>query len=359
MTFKNKYSRVDRWLHKLAFATPRMQLDFAEQEDEAFRKQAGVPNEPSAPVFITAMPRAGTTLLLNILAAAPQFASHTYRDMPFLLAPLKWNALSKGFRQPDALRERAHADGIMVSADSPEAFEEMLWMAHWRGHYLPDRVRPCSASETQAGFLPFLRTHMLKIAELRRPGQGARYISKNNGNIARLGWLATHFPDATIILPYREPVQHAASLLRQHLRFSEMHAADPFASAYMRGVGHLEFGENLRPIDFDGWLDSSPWRDPTRLEFWLAYWIAAYRQVPALAQSVPQMMVLGYDSFCAQPGAQLAIVNARLGLAEGTLAAGDVKKLADKPVDLVGVDAALVDEARTLFDALEAVRVRV
>ncbi len=357
MAFKNKYSLVDRALHRLAFATPRLQLDFAEQEDEAFRKQAGKDASPSAPVFVTAMPRAGTTLLLNVLTQAPQFASHNYRDMPFLLMPMRWNALSRGFRAPDALRERAHADGIMVSADSPEAFEEMLWMAHWPSHYLADRVQPWSVDERRAGFLPFFRTHMLKIAELRRPGQGARYISKNNGNIARLGWLAKHFPDAAILIPYREPVQHAASLLRQHLRFSEMHRDDPFAKAYMRGVGHLEFGDNLRPIDFDGWLDKTPWRDPKRLEFWLAYWIAAYGQV--IAAQAPQMIVLGYDDFCSRPGAYLSVLRERLGLPEGALNPGDIRKIDDKPVDLAGVDGALIDEARALFARLDGMALRV
>ncbi|MGD9711041.1 MAG: sulfotransferase [Thermomicrobiales bacterium] len=356
MAFKNKYSLVDRLLHKLAFATPKLQLDFAEQEDELFRKQVGEDAKPVAPVFITGMPRAGTTLLLNVVTQSPRFASHTYRDMPFLLIPMRWHSMSKGFQKPDTLRERAHADGVMVSADSPEAFEEMIWMAQWPDHYSADRVRPWKTDERKAGFLKMFRTHMLKIAELRRPGQGARYISKNNGNIARIGWLASHFPDAAIVVPYREPVQHAASLLRQHQRFSQMHREDPFASAYMRGVGHLEFGDNLRPIDFGGWLDKSAWRDPMRLEFWLSYWIAAYRDV--LAAAAPGVVLLGYDGFCSEPTAQLAALSRLLGLPEGELAPGDVRKLQDKPVDLDGVDSDLIDKARSLFESLEAQRIR-
>lgn len=357
MAFKNKYSLTDRLLHKLAFATPKLQLDFAEQEDEAFLKGFGKDAKPVAPVFITALPRAGTTLLLNIITQAPQFASHTYRDMPFLLIPLRWASLSKGFQKPDTLRERAHADGVMVSTDSPEAFEEMIWMAQWRDHYLPDRITPWTADERKAGFLKMFRTHMLKIAELRKPGKGARYISKNNGNVARIGWLAAQFPDASIIVPYREPIQHAASLLRQHLRFTEMHKDDAFASAYMRGLGHLEFGENLRPIDFDGWLEKTQWRDPNRLEFWLAYWIAAYRNVMSNDQA--SIILLGYDSFCEQPSEQLSALNDMLALPPGTLAANDVKKLNDKPVDLSDVDGGIVKEARAIFDLLEERRLRV
>ncbi|MCI0466410.1 MAG: sulfotransferase [Beijerinckiaceae bacterium] len=354
MAFKNSYSAIERAIHKLAFATPRLQLDFAEQEDHAFRKRIGASTVPAAPVFVTALPRAGTTLLLNILAAAPQFASHNYRDMPFLLLPLSWNTLSRSFRQADALRERAHADGVMVSVDSPEAFEEMLWMAYWERHYSPDRIRPWNRSDRNVDFLAFFKTHMLKIAELRRPGAGARYVSKNNVNVARLGWLAANFSDATIIVLYREPTQHAASLLRQHRRFSEMHASEPFTCAYMKGLGHFDFGANLRPIDFDGWLDHSPYRDPFRIEFWLAYWIAAYQQIRGTVNT--QIIFLGYDSFCGLPDQQLAYLARRLGLPDGTLTRGDVKKRNDRLVDLDGVDKHLIEEARALFAELEALR---
>lgn len=356
MAFKNNYSAIDRAIHKLAFATPQLQLDFAEQEDRTFRKRIGASTVPVAPVFVTALPRAGTTLVLNILAAAPQFASHNYREMPFVLMPLRWNTLSRSFRQADALRERAHADGVMVSVDSPEAFEEMLWMAHWRQHYPPDRICLWNRSDHNADFLAFFRTHMLKIVELRRSGGGARYVSKNNVNVARLGWLAAHFPDATIIVLYREPIQQAASLLRQHCRFSEMHASDPFSRAYMKGLGHLEFGENLRPIDFDGWIDRSPYRDPFRIEFWLTYWIAAYRQIRSTIST--QIIFLGYDSFCGQPDQQLAYLTSQLALADGTLARGDVTKLDDRPVDLDGVDRHLIEEAQALFAELETLRVK-
>ena len=38
-------------------------------------------------IFITGLPRSGTTSLLNFLYSSNQYASLTYRNMPFVLSP--------------------------------------------------------------------------------------------------------------------------------------------------------------------------------------------------------------------------------------------------------------------------------
>ena len=42
-------------------------------------------------VFITGLARAGTTILLRALHQSGEFASYTYRDMPFTVCPNLWN----------------------------------------------------------------------------------------------------------------------------------------------------------------------------------------------------------------------------------------------------------------------------
>ena len=59
--FENNYGWLDRLLHRLAFSTGALQLDFAEGEDRKLRERIGN-IEPRPPLFITALPRAGTTL---------------------------------------------------------------------------------------------------------------------------------------------------------------------------------------------------------------------------------------------------------------------------------------------------------
>src|SRR5689334_8361392 len=99
------YSRLDRILHRLAFSNLEVQKSLADIEDRMHAKQIG-PIAIEKPVFITALPRAGTTLILDVLARQPSvFATHTYRSMPFVLCPLLWDSISRGFRRADEKRE--------------------------------------------------------------------------------------------------------------------------------------------------------------------------------------------------------------------------------------------------------------
>jgi hypothetical protein len=350
--FSHGYSALDKLLHRVSFATAGVQADLARGEDRRFAKTiAAAPLV--GPLFITALPRAGTTMLLDLLAPLDGFASHTYRDMPFVLLPMYWSRLSRRFRATDAPRERAHGDGMLVGSDSPEAFEEMVWMAHWPGRYRPDRILPWQDAGNEA-FRGVFERHMRKIVALRRPdaeGRG-RYVSKNNLNIARVGWLTHAFAEATVVIPVRAPVQHAASLLRQHRNFLAIHAADGFARHYMAGIGHFDFGANLRPVDFAGWLDRTPHRDATTLGFWLDYWCAAYADL--LARRGPRVVLLDYDALCADPGSGLARLAEAVGLADpaALLAKADgIRPAPPREVDLSGVDPAVLARARELHRA--------
>jgi hypothetical protein len=279
VNYANRYGLLDRMLHRLAFATRLPQAAVADLEERVFRSSLE-PVAPSAPVLITALPRGGTTILLEVLASTPTFASHTYRDMPFILCPMMWDKISRGFRRDEAPRPRAHDDGIQISPDSPEAFEEVIWMRFWPEQYRRHAIAPWTSCDRDE-FVEFFSAHMRKIVALRRREKptASRYVSKNNLNVARIPAIWDRFPSAIVVVPFREPLQHAASLLRQHRRFAELHAKDPFSKRYMAGIGHFDFGMNLKPVNFDGWLDRAEARDPFSIQFWLEYWLATYRHV--------------------------------------------------------------------------------
>ena len=75
-------------------------------------------------VFVAGVARSGTTILLNAIYDSDEFASLSYADMPFVLAPNLWSKISSTSKH--LIKERAHGDGIKVSSDSPEAFEEVF-----------------------------------------------------------------------------------------------------------------------------------------------------------------------------------------------------------------------------------------
>jgi hypothetical protein len=352
MDLSERYSSVDRLLHRLAFTTAPVQIEMADLEERIFRHDlAGI--AVNRPVFITALPRAGTTLLLELCVTLDEFASHCYRDMPFVLLPMLWDKLARGFRRSDAPIERAHGDGMMVSLDSAEAFEEMIWKVMWPDHYLADRIVPWDRHDNDE-FRQVFRSHLRKVIKLRQrnPTVVPRYVSKNNGSIARTGAVVASCPDATIVVVMREPVQHAASLLRQHLQFLAIHERDPFAKEYMKGIGHLEFGANLRPIDFDGWLNSARHPDPTTLEFWLEYWVAAYSH---LLERRSSLHFLPYDWFCACPDDGLATMAAVLDIQDRQTWLAQrarIRIAAPHSPDASGMDQRLLSRANELYQTL-------
>lgn len=312
MSFAQRYSLLDRVLHRFAFATTWAQRGTADLEQRLFRKElAAVPDAP--PVLITALPRAGTTILLELLAGMAPFAAHTYRDMPFVLCPMLWQRLSQRFQRTDAPRERAHGDGIEITQDSPEAFEEMIWRLFYKRHYRPDRIMPWSRCDDPE-FLEFYRAHMRKIVALRRRQKptASRYVAKNNLDIARLPAILDALPTAVVLVPFREPLQHAASLLQQHVRFLQMHRDDAFARRYMAGIGHFDFGANLKPIDFGGWLQGRKVREAEGLSFWLDYWIAAHQHLLAHAGRA-RLHPICYERLGAAPDLRPLAACLRLG----------------------------------------------
>lgn len=303
MTSVTHYPWAERLLHRIAFRGQAIQLSLADMEQWLFHIDNSQPI--TRPVFITALPRAGTTLLLEILSQLPELVTHTYRQMPFVMCPLLWSRISAPFRKDATLKERAHGDGMKVGFDSPEAFEEILWKAFWQNHYHQDAIMSWQATEENDAFFSFFTSHMRTLLTLYRQQHGSdapdelHYLSKNNANIARLPLLAQRFPDSLILLPVRDPWQHATSMMRQHQRFSEIHQHDSFALSYMRWLGHHEFGQALLPLHFSAQDQPLAGLDPQQLPFWLTYWCNAYQAV--LAQLPANVYLVNYEDLCSSP----------------------------------------------------------
>ncbi len=318
MASNNSYSRLDRLLHHIAFRGINAQKSLADIEDRLFEKQLHDIRVES-PVFITSLPRAGTTLLLDVLTKIPEFAFHTYRDMPFLLCPLFWQKISQGWRKESVMSERAHGDGMEIGYDSPEAFEEIIWKTFWKNRYQSDRIIPWLKKDRNEEFELFFRNHIRKVVTLRSnqnvPGRRLRYISKNNANVSRLEYIGKLFPDSKIIIPVRNPWDHCASMYRQHLRFLEIHAIDAFGRQYMEWLGHHEFGAVLRPINFQQWLDDDAILNPAKYDFWLNYWLVTYQYVLKVAGS--SAIFVDYDKLCLEPKRSLQALSSVLHLTHG------------------------------------------
>lgn len=346
------YSGLDRLLHKLAFSGSIVQKVMGDLDDSLFAKSGAASAAPQ-PIFVTSLPRAGTTVLLTALASLPHLASHTFRDMPFVMAPVLWSRISGRFQKGSELRERAHGDGIQVGYDSPEAFEEVLWRAFWPSKFSEAGIGLWTEGDRKAEAEEFFRKHMAKIVALRcPPGVRGRYISKNNANIARLDMIPAMFPDASIVAPVRPPMAHAASLLRQHLNFLQQHRDDAFTKRYMADIGHLEFGELHRPIQFPGLAGRLEGRSPESLDYWLSYWISAFEYVQARQD---RLIVVSHEAICNEGEVTTDRLFAELGIDAPDGRAGvaaHFRPEAGRERDYPAHDPALRAEAEALYAAI-------
>lgn len=287
------YSALERLLHRLALGSgvlSEMQFDLE------CRIEKPEPLAGGGHVFVTGLARAGTTILMRSIYGSEVFGTLTYRDMPFVMAPNLWARLHGRSSRDIEVTERAHGDGILVDADSPEAFEEVFWRIFLGDRYLNDKTGGLVPHEVPSKVSENFRKYVQLI--LKRSGT-TRYLSKNNNNILRIAALLDIFPDARILVPFRRPLPHAHSLLTQHQRFLE--DGDRFTRAYMMWLAHHEFGPGHRPFVFP----DQPFSDalPTELLYWMEIWGAVYGYLFKMYQSHPRVHFVCYEQMCREPQA--------------------------------------------------------
>lgn len=263
------------------------------------------------PIYIAGLARSGTTILLEVIASSPAIATHRYRDYPPIFTPYAWNWwLNHIPLKKDQPTERTHADGIFVTSQSPEAMEEVLWMAFFEHLHDPERSAVLDASVSNPSFERFYRDHIRKLILARG---GSRYASKENYNVTRLEYLLHLFPDARFVIPVRHPVGHIASLIKQHRLLSSGQRQSPKALTHFQRIGHFEFGLDLRPINAG--MDSRVaetcdlWKRGEELRGWARYWASIYDFVAQRLSENSTLresaIVLRYEDLCSEPGRTL------------------------------------------------------
>lgn len=95
----NNYSSIQIFLHDLVLNNNLIKKSLYEIEKFFFLKKVKIYQNEH--IFITGLPRSGTTVLLNFIFSFSKFASLKYGNMPFITSPnfsklfLKRNLKSK------------------------------------------------------------------------------------------------------------------------------------------------------------------------------------------------------------------------------------------------------------------------
>jgi hypothetical protein len=231
------------------------------------------------PVYVSSLARAGTTIVTEMLERHPALTSHHYSDFPNVWTPYWRNyLLQRSRRNAPQAEERAHGDRIMISADSPEAVEEILWMHFFPESHIAGQDNTLGPQINRPRFERFYRDHIRKLLAVR---ERSRYLAKGNYNVARFAYIRKLFNDARFLVPYRNPVDHIASLVKQHRLFLREHEQDPRVGRQLALSGHFEFGPFRKAVHFGNDEDwravNRAWDAGREVEGWALYWAQTYR----------------------------------------------------------------------------------
>jgi hypothetical protein len=317
----NNYSTLQRFLHRSLLSSKFMREIMFDVEQSIFLKKDV--NYNNDHVFVVGLARSGTTILLNAIYQSNKFASLTYDDMPFILAPNLWKKISPK-KIHGELQERAHGDSIRVSSNSPEAFEEVFWKTFSDDLIIREEL-----------FIKF-------ILLILKKNNKTRYLSKNNQNIRRLDLISEIFPHSKILIPFRDPLQQALSLFSQHMKFVKKQNQDTFVRDYMKWIGHSEFGLDYKMIHPSNLLY------PNEKEFnhLLEQWYLTYKTVLKLTDKKGNFHLIGYESLCNNP-LVWANVKDLLGINQ------DIKFLFEESKKVIGqtFDNNLSDKCYKLYES--------
>ena len=268
----NNYSFLEKKLHSILLSHDFLKRTTFFLEEKLFRRSYTKHTKADDHVFVTGLPRSGTTTVLNYLFKTNEFASLTYQDMPFILSPNLWSFFSLNLYKSNPLFERAHKDGIKYNFESPEAFEEVFWK---------------SFSEKEGAFFLVKYINLILFKNKKK-----RYLSKNNYNYNRVKFIQNILPKSKFLFIFRDPIQTSFSLLRQHIIFSNMQKNDNFIRKYMSWLGHYEFG-----LDHKAWFKPRKFNDLNSINYWLEQWFLFYNKNYVDLKDCKNIIFINYEDF--------------------------------------------------------------
>lgn len=284
------------------------------------------------PLYICGLPRAGTTITLQMLSEHPDVVTHKYADFLMPYMPWVWNNVFP--RIPvDAMRKpvpRIHRDRIEVTRDSAEMGEEILWEHFFPHIHDESKYSVLDGSTSNPAFERFYSEHLRKLAMVR--GRN-RYVSKAILCVLRMQYLRKIFPDARFLLYVRNPIDHVASLIKQDRIWAELERSDPRQIEIIELTGHHEFGtrqvmanvghpETLREIR--RLFDEGQWAQ-SRARYWAYAYGFVIDQLDADPELARSVCIVRYEDLCNDSPATIDRILAHAGLDAPRFAASRAK----------------------------------
>ena len=246
------------------------------------------------PIFITGMPRSGTTLLTHILHDTKKYGSYLYKDYPFPELPLFWNKFNDLYYKSAEDQKRIHNDDLLINKNSPENLDEFIWKRLFQNHYKEfDSFLDENFSNTE-----FENNYIRSIKKILFVRKKNQYLAKNNYIIFRIKYLLKFIPSAKFIVCVRNPNDTCYSLEKIHKRFIEINKIKEYKN-FEKNFLHYEFGNSRRnpEISDESQNVNSLWKMNKEFEGYMLQWISIYEFIIKNYQDLfgKKILIFDYD----------------------------------------------------------------
>jgi len=150
-----------------------------------------------------------------------------------------------------------------------------------------------------------------------------------------------------MVILYRDPLTHAASLMEKHLDYQRLQNEDPFVLEYMNWLGHHEFGLNHKVFDLK-LMEEREKYDNMSMNYWIAVWISYYTYILTLVED-KNLFLIEYSDLCSRPKELLSTIGGTLNM---DLSVEQRDPYAERKLPDLEIDSGLMDKAGNIYSGL-------
>ena len=194
-------------------------------------------------IFVSGMPRSGTTILTHIISNFNDIGSFNYSDLPFTKIPFIWSKINWLYYLKNKSSERVHGDGLKINLFSPDAFEELIWSENLSNYENENFSTILDSNYENKKLEKELARSINKILLIRKK---KTYLSKGNYNIFRIKYIRKILKNSFFLICIRNPLDVIKSSIRVHKKFLEIGEVNKKFTDEMNELCHFEFGKNRK-----------------------------------------------------------------------------------------------------------------
>lgn len=274
-------------------------------------------------IFVTGMPRSGTTILTHIISNFNDVGSFNYSDLPFTKIPFFWSKINWLYYLKNKSFERIHGDGLKINLLSPDAFEELIWSENLPNYKNENFSKILDSSYENKELERELARSINKILLLRKKNI---YLSKGNYNLFRIKYINKILKNPFFIICIRNPFDVIQSSVRVHNKFLKIGKENKNFTDEMNELCHFEFGENRKDP-----FKKNFHKDGTK--YYESQWIQMHKLILDNYTNLNNVFLVNFDKLTLNPEQSVSVIANKIECKFSGTLTNNLKKNSNKNIE--------------------------